>query len=300
MLINQLKTLESQEGIMERVSPDFPVSVYKMDFTCVPCHTVISWHWHDDFQICWVDCGTVKFRVVEQYFVLEQNTGLFINCRLAHTAEPLTADASYFGINLHPDIICADRKSKIYQQTVLPFVQPDSAYMFSFSQASLEGSILCHMIQKILAFSEEKNLMAKELFIQSEILYAWPTVLQTTVHSTKRSRKSTANKRLKRILYYIQEHYSKKITLQDIAGHIHLCPEECSRFFKKTTGTSLVQYIIQYRIERSKELICFTDFTIAQIAQAVGFSTQSYFTYCFQKYEKQTPNQYRRTAQNSV
>lgn len=295
MLINQLKTLDSREGIMERVSPGFPVSVYQMDFSCVPYHAPVSWHWHDDFQICWTNCGAVKFRVAGQHVTLRQNMGLFINCRSAHMAEPLTPGASYFGVNLHPDVICADTDSILYRKTILPFMQSDAAYTFPFSQVTPEGAAVLNAMRKIVLLSEQRDMPAWELLIQSELLSTWPTILQV-VQRGEKSIKFTGNQRLKTILFYIHDNYPKKITLQDVARQVHLCSGECSRFFKKATGTSLIQYLIQYRIERSKELLCSTDLTIAEIAQAVGFSTQSYFTYCFQKHENCTPNQYRHMA----
>ena len=53
MIVNQLKTLDSKEGIMERISPGFPLSVYQTDFSLSPAP--VPWHWHEDFQLCLVN-----------------------------------------------------------------------------------------------------------------------------------------------------------------------------------------------------------------------------------------------------
>ena len=111
MIVNQLKTLDSKEGIMERISPGFPLSVYQTDFSL--SSAPVPWHWHEDFQLCLVNRGAVRFHVVHQSCLLTENTGLFINCRLAHMAEAESPDASYYGINVHPDLICPRPDSRV-------------------------------------------------------------------------------------------------------------------------------------------------------------------------------------------
>ena len=59
--------------------------------------------------------------------------------------------------------------------------------------------------------------------------------------------------RIKKILSYIEENYQNKITLNDIAGHIHLCESECTRLFKRHMNTTLFAFLQEYRIERSLE-----------------------------------------------
>ena len=75
---------------------------------------------------------------------------------------------------------------------------------------------------------------------------------------------------------------------------VNLCPEECERFFKRMTGMTLFQYLIEYRITKSREFLADHSFTIAEIAQNTGFSSQSYFTSCFKKFVGCTPNKYRK------
>lgn len=110
MIVNQLQLAEDQREIMQRITPRFPVSVYQTDFSAKPYKSVI-WHWHEDFQFCWVYRGTVRFQVVDQSYTLPKDSGIFINCRLAHTAEPISPDAAYYCVDTHPDLICPDAES---------------------------------------------------------------------------------------------------------------------------------------------------------------------------------------------
>lgn len=307
MIVNQLKTLDSREGIMERISPGFPLSVYQTDFSisrgCLPTDgtsapdissapSLVPWHWHEDFQFCWVNRGAVRFHVVNQSCRLTQNTGLFINCRLAHMAEPDSADASYYGINVHPDLICPYPQSRLYQQVLSPLLQLSTSSVFLFDRSTPDGLRLTEAFLRILTLSEAAEITGRELLIQGELLHAWPGVLNI-VHGSGKEVSASGNQRLKEILLYLEDHYAEKITLSSIADHIHLSPGECSRFFRRATGLSLFEYLIQYRIRQSKKLLRETDLDIAQIAQESGFSSQSYYTACFRKLEGCTPRQFR-------
>ena len=63
--------------------------------------------------------------------------------------------------------------------------------------------------------------------------------------------------------------------------------------FKKSTGSSFKEYLNMVRIEESKRLLSNTDFSIIDIAIAVGFEDQSYFSKVFKKFTGLTPKQFR-------
>ena len=291
MIVNQLRTMGDRRGVMERVSAGFPLSVYQTDFAALP-YTPVSWHWHEDFQLCWVNRGAVRFQVVGQEYVLKEGAGLFINCRLAHMAEPASQDGSYYGMNFHPDLICPRRDSELYRRMVLPLIRPGAASAFVFRRDSAQGAALDRAFRQIRTLSE-RELPERELLIQSELLRAWPGILQMG-GSSGEAVSASGNRRLKELLVYVSEHYGEKITLAHLAGRVHISEGECSRFFKKITGMTPFQYILWYRIERSKELLRQGEGTIAEIAQETGFASQSYYALCFHRQEGCTPGEYRR------
>lgn len=291
MIINQLKLAEDQREIMQRIAPRFPVSIYQTDFSVKPYKSVI-WHWHEDFQFCWVYRGSVRFQVVDQSYILNADSGIFINCRLAHTAEPLSPEAAYYCVDTHPDLICPDPDSSVYKQMVEPFVQSTRSPVFVFSGDTPDGFDVLRSLKKIFNLFHREELLGRELLIQSEILRLWPSILKRA-QRVSTPVNAVGNDRIKKIVTYIEEHYAEKITLRSISEQIFLSPEECSRYFKKMIGTSLFQFIIQYRIKKSLDLLLNTELTIAEVAQHCGFSTQSYYTACFKKIKGCTPNQYR-------
>ena len=61
---------------------------------------------------------------------------------------------------------------------------------------------------------------------------------------------------------------------------------------------SPITYLIQRRLQISKDLLTQTDYSIAEIAASTGFASQSYFSQIFKKFTGISPNQYRK--QNAV
>lgn len=98
---------------------------------------------------------------------------------------------------------------------------------------------------------------------------------------------------IKKAIQYISQHFSEDLTLEQVAGHVHLNAAYFSSMFKQSTGSSFKEYLNMVRIEESKRLLANTDYTIIDIAIAAGFEDQSYFSKVFKKYTGLTPRQYR-------
>lgn len=60
MITNYLSINSDREENLIRIFPDFPVSVYRTDFSD-PSYQLVSWHWHEDFQFCLVERGRGLF-----------------------------------------------------------------------------------------------------------------------------------------------------------------------------------------------------------------------------------------------
>ena len=82
---------------------------------------------------------------------------------------------------------------------------------------------------------------------------------------------------------YVRKNYSKKISLEDVATSVYLSPSYFSKVFKQEMGCNFNTYLNTVRIEKSKELLLNGSLRLVDIAYAVGFEDQSYFTKVFKK-----------------
>lgn len=94
---------------------------------------------------------------------------------------------------------------------------------------------------------------------------------------------------------FMQENFSKRITVQKLAQTANLSVSHFERKFKTEVGCSPLQYLQQVRIEKAKVYLKQGEKRITDIAIQCGFSSASGFTYCFEKITGVKPSQYRST-----
>ena len=96
------------------------------------------------------------------------------------------------------------------------------------------------------------------------------------------------------ILDYINNNYNSSCSVKEISSLFFLSRSHFEKVFKLATDMNYIEYINYVRLQKSKKLIKDTSKTMAEIAQEVGFSSQTYFCRCFKKFYLCTPIEYRK------
>ncbi len=95
---------------------------------------------------------------------------------------------------------------------------------------------------------------------------------------------------------YIHANYQQNISLNDIAAAVNANPSYLSRTFKARTGTSIVDTITSFRMEKAKMLLSAGHLRIQDIAMQVGIENTTYFSQVFKKYTGMSPKDYQKSA----
>lgn len=101
------------------------------------------------------------------------------------------------------------------------------------------------------------------------------------------------NKNIDQIIRYINYNLNYGVCLKDISNAFHLSEEYICRLFKKHTGTTIKQFIINLRIEKMKDLLINTDRSIESIAVSLNCN-QVYLNRLFKKHTGMTLLSYRK------
>lgn len=96
------------------------------------------------------------------------------------------------------------------------------------------------------------------------------------------------------LLQYIEQNYDRDLTVKALARMAAMDETYLSNLFKKKTGSTIIKYIHQVRIERAKELFLRSDLTVSEVGEAVGFGDNNYFNRLFRRYVGMTPGDFRR------
>lgn len=102
---------------------------------------------------------------------------------------------------------------------------------------------------------------------------------------------------IKTALQYIEEHYTEKLRLEEIAGVINYNPSYFSRRFHQFTGFTISGYLNRCRVKAAGRLLRETDAPLSEIAFACGFPSVSSLISFFKRQYQTTPDRYRKLAQ---
>ncbi|TKJ35560.1 hypothetical protein CEE39_00770 [bacterium (candidate division B38) B3_B38] len=105
---------------------------------------------------------------------------------------------------------------------------------------------------------------------------------------------------LKDVYKYIENNYTRKLYLGEIAKRACLSKHHFCRVFKTLTGQTVMEYVNNIRIEKAKELLRKTFFSITEICFEVGFTNISNFNRTFKKIAGVAPSKYRKIQQNNI
>lgn len=99
---------------------------------------------------------------------------------------------------------------------------------------------------------------------------------------------------INKVLDLVHESYHEKLQLSDIARKVYVTPTYLSKKFTEVVGVKFTDYTNQFRIQKAKQLMhANPDWSLFQIAEHVGFSSQHHFSNLFKKIEGITPSQYK-------
>jgi AraC family transcriptional regulator len=117
-------------------------------------------------------------------------------------------------------------------------------------------------------------------------------------HSIRRSRfghsvSGLSDARLRLVLDYVEENLHRDISISELGALAGMGPDVFARHFKTRIGMPPYRYVTERRIRRAEIFLAEADRSIADIALAVGFSSQSHFTTKFSRFLSLTPNAYR-------
>lgn len=271
----------------------FPVYVGRKLISAYPTGS-FPWHWHDEVEFTLAAAGRMEYRVNDSRYLLSAGQGLFCNSGALHSGSMQDVDCDYISITVHPRLLAGFEGSVVGAKYVTPLIESRGLSSLLLAPEVPWQAAMLEYLHKVYELCGDRP-EGYELLVQSLFMQIW---VELSAHCTSQVVQGQADdpeklRRLREILTFLHEHYADKITLDDIAAHVGLCKSECCRFFKRQMGTPLFDYLLDYRIGRSLSSLK-AGSSVAEAAEASGFSDPSYYAKVFRAHTGRSPSQYRK------
>ena len=90
---------------------------------------------------------------------------------------------------------------------------------------------------------------------------------------------------------YITENAHKNLTAEEISRFVGLSQYHFMRVFKKVTGSTLIDYINNFRCDKARQMLLSGDYSVTEVALSSGFNNTSYFAKVFKKHTGSLPTE---------
>ena len=277
MIFNELK----QHG-----REDFPFELYCVDRQHPKYE--MAFHWHTNLEMIRVLEGELSLTLDNRTQVLHAGEIAFINSETVHGATPKDSVYECIVFNLAflktGNALCDEFIDDLLSHT---------AYLLAFPKddevKKLVDAIFTQIADESLGSPFQVIGLYHQLLGKIQLKKLFTSHLPpSSMHDEKKVVK------LKTVLKYIRENFDKDITLDNMAAVAGFSNKYFCKFFKDMTGTTPINYLLTYRIERAARKLLGTDLSVTQIAYDCGFNDLSYFIKTFKAFKKVSPKDYRK------
>ena len=284
---NNVVASSAGRELAQHGSSMFPIACSAEDMTA----DSVAWHWHEEFEYILSEKGILYVDVNKTRVRLNQGEGIFVNSGALHAVEqsPALLHSSVF----HPRLV-GGMDTIFWQKLIKPMTQPGAPAFFLHNEAvPWQKEVLACLRDAWREVADEPfDYENRARYHLSAALRLLST--QCVGGKTKVSQQEQiAAERMKQMLRFVEEHYAEELTVEKIAACVALSESACLRSFRQLLGTTPIQYVKQYRVEKAAELLRSTRLKTGEIGAECGFADGSYFIKTFREVKHCTPLEYR-------
>ena len=257
---------------------------------------IINIHWHNEIEMVIVEDGECDCMINLENYKAEKEDIIVIKPLVLHSlttpiGKTMDWNTIIFDLNILKSAITDGCLIKYFA----PILNNEHELPKIIKKSSLGHDEIFKCLKNIIAIYSNKEEafeleLKANLFHLLALFYKYNLVAK---NSHKREISTDTEQKIKNILNYIHNHYSENISIEDLSKVSSFSEYHFMKFFKKHIGMTSVEYINNYRLERSAYLLSSTDKSIMEISMDVGFNSVSYFNKLFKIKYKLTPKEFR-------
>lgn len=242
------------------------------------CGEVFHSHWHEHVEMHYVLQGGAVFHVDQEEYQAQQGDLIIANRNALHAGYSTAVPYEAYLLVFDPAAFSRELGDKRFVSLIRGdnHIRDLFVRMFAERDAGQEGyRPLC-------------RALVTELLVYLCRHYATETM--PTKNLAKRRRDL---ERLRPALDYIEKNFSDRISVEQLAQVLCLSTDRLGHLFRDGVGQAPIQYINEIRLRKAMNLLKTEEYTVTEVAQAVGFFDYNHFGRLFRRRYGCTPNQVR-------
>ena len=245
-------------------------------------------HFHEELELGIRQGDGWQFNYRGATYSVPANTLVVTQPGEAHYADCASdRDCTYRGLQVGVDLLQQVATEVAGRKTALPF----------FSMPLVYDRDLNTQIVQVHQALEQPISQLEQQTLMGEVLAQ--LILRCAENSPCQAKLGEERQPVERVRTYIEDHYNREISLEQLTQVANLSSFHLNRAFSKTFGMPPHAYQIQVRILQAKRLLR-KEWSIEQVAIKTGFASQSHFGSHFKRLVCVTPRQYIQDSKNVI
>lgn len=291
----------------------FPIQYFVDNLSQCPG---VPMHWHFGHEFFSAATHDVEVRIGNTLLLLHKGESILITGNQFHSYRQIVSGSDCLCPNIvFSGELLASLASTVYQRYFQPILNDPAfpyivfssteswhkevcSYLFTvYSLLSKYGAESCYIKNPDASFTKPVTSSCPEIDVLQKMLEIFKIIYH---HQENLLRQKVLLKdqqtqiRLQKMLFYIQEHYSEKITLPSLSASAGISRSEAGRCFKSYYDRSPMNYVTDYRLKQAQKLLTESTMTVQEISLQCGFQDCSYFIKVFRRSFGMTPSEYRK------
>jgi len=243
-------------------------------------------HSHDHYELYFLLDGKRDFFVKNKMFVISKNTLVILPPFVMHKTEG--GQFKRININVSPTLLTDAQNEFLLKASEKTAIKISDEYAPLITRLLEEGAKY-----PVNSKFKHDSLIA---LAQSIIgILALQKAVPVEVASTTTFSPTKVSPEVLKIIYYINKNYTKPISLKDLCDEFFLCKVSLCKKFKNVMRCSIMDYILNLRLNKAKVLLMEGNKSIEEVASLCGFSSANYFGLIFKKAMGISPLNYKKT-----
>lgn len=253
-------------------------------------------HWHSEFELIHIKQGRGEFICGSRKVEAGEGELLLVPPNMLHGAYPGNFELlRYDALVFSPVMLGAGSGDRCTGECIRPLVKGSVRMSVCIRRDAAAYEELAALAARIFSCVRD-NSPRSDLLLKSELLrLIW--ILEESgelLPETKDAEGETET--IRPALEYMAQNFREDITVEQLAGLVHLSKSHFMRCFRKAVGIGAIEHLSQLRIRAACEALCDGTEQIADIAFACGYSNLSNFNRQFLKRVGCSPKEYRRRS----